>query len=220
MSEPVIDSHRLIAMFNDISRSIEEQKEHLSALDGVIGDGDHGVTLSIGFLAVKEALNQLDADATEPTGLLNSVAKIFLNAVGASSGPLYATAFMRAAASVKGKAILDRDHCVGMIVAMAQGMQDRGKAELGEKTMIDAWRPAADAALAAKDADLPLDECWKSAVNAAQTGAYATIDMLATKGRAARLGERAIGHIDPGAASAVIILKAMTAALSGNKGNN
>ena len=202
----------LRSLFQAIGDAIEADKGRLSELDGVIGDADHGVTMSIGFTAVNEALAKLDA-AADPTTVFNTAAKSFLNAVGASSGPLYGTAFMRAGAAVKGKATIDRDALADCIAAMAEGMQDRGKAERGEKTMMDAWLPAADAIQAAKARGDDAVACLEAAVTAATEGAEATKAMLATKGRASRLGERALGHIDPGAASAVTILKAMTEAV-------
>jgi dihydroxyacetone kinase-like protein len=202
----------LRTIFQAIGDAIEADKGRLSELDGVIGDADHGVTMSIGFTAVNEALAKLDPSA-DPTTVFNTAAKSFLNAVGASSGPLYGTAFMRAGAAVKGKAVIDRDALADCIQAMAKGMQDRGKAERGEKTMMDAWLPAADAAQAAKARGDDAVACLEAAVAAATDGAEATKAMLATKGRASRLGERALGHMDPGAASAVTILKAMTAAV-------
>ena len=204
----------LVDIFRAIAAAIEATKGRLSELDGVIGDADHGVTMSIGFTAVNEALSKLDTSA-DPTTVFNTAAKSFLNAVGASSGPLYGTAFMRAGAAVKGKAAVDRDALADCIQAMAKGMQDRGKAERGEKTMMDAWLPAADAAQDAKARGDDAVACLESAVAAAEAGAEATKAMLATKGRASRLGERAIGHMDPGAASAVTILKAMTEAVRG-----
>jgi len=202
----------LRSLFQAIGDAIEADKGRLSELDGVIGDADHGVTMSIGFTAVNEALAKLDA-AADPTTVFNTAAKSFLNAVGASSGPLYGTAFMRAGAAVKGKATIDRDGLADCIAAMAKGMQDRGKAERGEKTMMDAWLPAADAIQAAKARGDDAVACLEAAVAAAAEGAEATKAMLATKGRASRLGERALGHIDPGAASAVTILQAMTEAV-------
>jgi dihydroxyacetone kinase-like protein len=207
-----INAAGLRAIFQAIGDAIEADKGRLSELDGVIGDADHGVTMSIGFTAVNEALAKLDAGA-DPTTVFNTAAKSFLNAVGASSGPLYGTAFMRAGAAVKGKAAIDRDALADCIAAMAKGMQDRGKAERGEKTMMDAWLPAADAIQEAKARGADSVACLEAAAAAAETGAEATKTMLATKGRASRLGERALGHIDPGAASAVTILKAMTAAV-------
>lgn len=207
-----INAADLRSIFQAIGDAIEADKGRLSELDGVIGDADHGVTMSIGFTAVNEALGKLDAGA-DPTTVFNTAAKSFLNAVGASSGPLYGTAFMRAGAAVKGKVAIDRDTLADCIAAMAKGMQDRGKAERGEKTMMDAWLPAADAIQAAKARDDDAVGCLEAAVAAAEAGAEATKSMLATKGRASRLGERALGHIDPGAASAVTILKAMTEAV-------
>jgi dihydroxyacetone kinase-like protein len=207
-----INAAGLRSIFQAIGDAIESDKGRLSELDGVIGDADHGVTMSIGFTAVNEALAKLDAGA-DPTTVFNTAAKSFLNAVGASSGPLYGTAFMRAGAAVKGKATIDRDGLADCIAAMAKGMQDRGKAERGEKTMMDAWLPAADAIQAAKARGDDAVACLEAAVAAAAEGAEATKAMLATKGRASRLGERALGHIDPGAASAVTILRAMTEAV-------
>src|ERR1700742_2941118 len=134
-----ITSAQLIGMFNAIAAAIEADKARLCELDGVIGDADHGISMALGFNAVRDALAGLDAGAAEPTLVLNTAAKSFLNAVGASSGPLYATAMMRAAAAVKGKAALADAEVIAMFQAMAQGIQDRGKAEIGEKTMVDAW---------------------------------------------------------------------------------
>ncbi|MER8367285.1 dihydroxyacetone kinase subunit DhaL [Mesorhizobium sp. M0306] len=203
-----IDTAGLKRMFNAIAAAIDADKDRLCRLDGVIGDADHGIAMALGFGAVRDALDQIDA-STEPTALLNTAAKSFLNAVGASSGPLYATAFMRGAVAVKGKAILEDADVIAMLRAMAQGIQDRGKAELGEKTMVDAWLPAAQAAAAAQGAGKTLAESLDAAFAAAERGAEATKDMIAAKGRSSRLGERSLGHMDPGAASAVTIINAM-----------
>ncbi|MGO9326593.1 MAG: dihydroxyacetone kinase subunit DhaL [Steroidobacteraceae bacterium] len=204
-----ITTKDLIAMFVGIASAIEAEKGRLSELDGVIGDADHGVTMSIGFSAVNEALGRLDHGSADPATVLSTSAKAFLNAVGATSGPLYASAFIRAAAAVKGRAVLDRDAVVNMVTAMVKGIRDRGKADRGDKTMIDAWLPAAEAVEAARLAGRDLSECLDAALFAAQAGAEATKSMVASKGRASRLGERAIGHMDPGAASAVVILGAI-----------
>lgn len=203
----------LIAAFRAIAGTIEAHADHLSQLDGVIGDADHGVTMKIGFVAVTEALGELDPAETDPAAVFVAAARSFLNAVGASSGPLYATAFIRAGASVKGRATLDRDGMVEAIAAMAQGIQDRGKAAPGEKTMVDAWAPAAEAARAARAQDHDLGACLAAAAAAAAQGAEATKAMRATKGRAARLGDRVIGHADPGATSTALILAALAETL-------
>jgi dihydroxyacetone kinase-like protein len=199
----------LALMLNAAAAAIEADKDRLSALDGVIGDADHGVTMSIGFRAVTAAIAGLPASA-DATDVLNTAAKSFLGAVGASAGPLYATAFMRAAAALKGRTALDGPAAAAMVAAMAEGVVQRGKAERGEKTMVDAWAPAAEAAAAATgDARAVL----AAAADAAAAGADATKAMRATKGRAARLADRTLGHVDPGAASTAVILRAMADAL-------
>lgn len=209
-----LTSADLIALFEAAAATIEAQKNHLCELDGAIGDGDHGVTMSIGFTAVTGALAGLDPASASPTEVFNTAAKSFLNAVGASAGPLYATAFMRAGAAAKGKSTLDRDALVEMLAAMAQGMQHRGQAAKGDKTMLDAWLPASEAALAAREAGEDAAACLRAAAAAAKEGAEATRGMQAAKGRSSRLGERAVGHIDPGAASAALVLDAMAAKLA------
>jgi len=207
-----IDSARLKEMFRLIAEAIEAERDRLCALDGVIGDADHGIAMALGFNAARDAVAALDGSC-DPTTLLNTAAKSFLNAVGASSGPLYATAFIRAAATVKGKTILDDADVVTMFQAMARGIADRGKAAVGEKTMIDAWLPAADAAGAARESGKSLSESLAAAIDAARAGMEATKSMIAAKGRSARLGERSLGHVDPGAASAVVVIEAMRRAL-------
>jgi dihydroxyacetone kinase-like protein len=162
--------------------------------------------MDLGFSAAAKAVTELDAATADPTLAFNTAAKAFLNAVGASSGPLYATAFMRAGAVVKGKSSLTDDDMVGAFAALARGIQDRGKAEIGEKTMVDAWAPATAACQAAREKGMSLKECLADALTAAEAGMQATKDMVATKGRSSRLGERALGHIDPGAASAVVVI--------------
>ncbi|MDF3214127.1 dihydroxyacetone kinase subunit L [Mesorhizobium sp. M7A.F.Ca.CA.001.09.2.1] len=209
-----IDTARLVTMFAAIANSMSADRDRLCALDGVIGDADHGIAMELGFFAARDAVAGLDTAATDPTTLLNTAAKSFLNAVGASSGPLYATALMRAAAAVKGKTALDDADVVALFQAMAKGIQDRGKAELGEKTMIDAWAPAGQAAGEALASGKDLAASLKAAAQAAETGAEATKAMVATKGRASRLGERSLGHMDPGAASAVTVIEAMRTALT------
>jgi dihydroxyacetone kinase-like protein len=194
----------LVALFDALADAIEADKARLSELDGAIGDGDHGVTMSMGFSAVRKTLAA--APPADPTGVFNAAAKSFLNAVGASAGPLYATAFLRAGAAVKGQTQAD---LVAVIAAMARGIAERGKAQPGDKTMLDAWAPAAAAAEAARAKGAALREALAAAAQAAAEGAEATRTMPAKLGRASRLGERALGHLDPGAASAATILAVM-----------
>ena len=208
------DGEALRGMVAAIAADMEASRDELCRLDGVIGDADHGIAMAEGFGAARDAVVAMEP-LSEPTAVMNMAAKAFLNAVGASSGPLYATALMRAGAVVKGKAEIDDADVVAMLQAMAVGIRDRGKAEPGQKTMLDAWAPAAVAAGEALAAGRDLAGCLDAAVAAAKEGAEATKGMLAGKGRAERLGERALGHVDPGAASAVIVIEAMRRSLAG-----
>jgi len=203
-----MNSQDLTNAFYAMADAMEANKEHLCDLDGAIGDADHGITMALGFKAVRQALQDLDLSAETPTGIFNTAAKAFLNAVGASAGPLYATAFMRAGASVKGQSTLDSNAVADVVGAMAKGIQDRGKAEPGDKTMLDAWLPAAAAAQASKNAG-GVKQLLCAVAEAAETGARSTIEMQAKKGRSAKLGGRSIGHQDPGAASTAMLLSAL-----------
>ena len=195
----------LCVLFSRIAQVMENNREALCALDGAIGDGDHGVTMATGFRAIDTALADM-GDDPGPADVFNLAARTFLNVVGASAGPLYATGFMRAALLCEGKANLTAADMAGVIAAMAEGIIHRGKAGPGEKTMVDAWNPAARAAQAGGD---DLAAITARAAQAAQAGAQATIQMMPGKGRAANLGARAVGHIDPGAASAALIIEAI-----------
>jgi dihydroxyacetone kinase-like protein len=208
-----IDPAMLKGMFSDIAQAVSADRDRLCALDGVIGDADHGIAMELGFAAARDAVATLDQTA-DPTAVFNTAAKSFLNAVGASSGPLYATAFMRAGASVKGKQELSDADFVAAFQAMAQGIRDRGKAEPGEKTMIDAWVPAAAAAADALAEGKSAADAMRQAADAAAGGSEATKTMVAAKGRSARLGERSLGHEDPGAASAVTVIRSIAASLA------
>ncbi|MBN8952867.1 MULTISPECIES: dihydroxyacetone kinase subunit DhaL [unclassified Rhizobium] len=201
-----ITTQDLQALFVRIAEAIAREKDRLCELDGVIGDADHGIAMELGFAAAAKAVSELEPATADPTLVFNTAAKSFLNAVGASSGPLYATALMRAGAIAKGKSSLNDDDMVEIFSAFAKGIQDRGKAEIGEKTMVDAWAPAAAACRAARDQGSSLAESLATGLKAGEAGAEATKDMIATKGRSSRLGERALGHIDPGAASAVVVI--------------
>lgn len=203
-------ARRLANMFEAVSAAIEAEKDHLSELDGAIGDGDHGTTMALGFLAVRGELTKLNLDETDISTVLNTAASAFLNAVGASTGPLYATGFRRAAHATAGRTVLDLQTCAAIIDAIGVGIRERGHGQRGDKTMLDAWLPAGEAAQTAIADTNNAKVFWDKVVAAATAGANSTRSMIATKGRAARLRERSLGHIDPGAASAVLILQAMT----------
>ncbi|MDT3378464.1 dihydroxyacetone kinase subunit DhaL [Labrys neptuniae] len=199
------------AMMQNVGDQIIAEKDWLSELDGVIGDGDHGVTMEVGWRAVQKALDDgPDNEAIE--GICKRMAKAFLDAVGASSGPLYATAFLRAGTAVGNRLNLDSEALAAWLSAACQGIRDRGRAEPGDKTMIDAWVPAVSAALErAQEKGSTLD-ILIAARDGAKDGMEATAAMEARRGRAAKLGKRSMGHIDPGAASTYVMLRAMSEA--------
>ena len=192
----------LKALFGAFSARMAAERDRLCALDGVIGDADHGIAMEQGMKAAADA-----AQAAEGTlqDVFNAAAKGFLNAVGASSGPLYATALLRAGKAAGPRASMPSGELRTLIAAIRDGIVQRGKAEPGQKTMIDAWGPAADAAANGQSAN--------AIVTAARNGAEATRDMIATVGRAARLGERSLGHPDPGAVSAAILVEEICVAM-------
>jgi len=192
-------------LFRELARTIAAARDELCRLDGVIGDADHGIAMEQGFNAASKAIDALAPEATL-ADQWNAAAKGFLNAVGASSGPLYATAFMRAAKVAGARHELPLEEAPRLIVAMAEGIRSRGKAEVGEKTMVDVWAPVASAVEHGMTVGLAVHEIMARAQEAAQTGAESTKSMVATKGRSARLGERSLGHMDPGAASAAMVL--------------
>lgn len=207
-------SRLLARMFQLISIAVKAEKEHLSELDGAIGDADHGISMALGFSAVTGAIAKLDIDRLLPSEVFSAAATAFLDAVGASTGPLYATGFRKAALALKQDESLSQKAQVAIIAAITQGIVDRGKGQRGDKTMLDAWIPAVEAAGNAEKRGATVSEMWREIVAAAETGANSTRSMVAAKGRAARLGERSLGYMDPGAASAVIILRAMADAFA------
>ncbi len=188
-------------LFQALAARMAAERDTLCALDGMIGDADHGIAMEQGMQAAAAAVPGLPTLQDQ----FNAAAKAFLNAVGASSGPLYATALMRAAKTAGPHAAMPASETPTLIIAMAEGIAHRGRAEPGQKTMIDAWHPAAEAAKSGAS--------WPAILQAAQTGADATAQMQATLGRAARLGERSLGHKDPGAVSACMIIEEFAKAL-------
>lgn len=179
----------------------------LNTLDREIGDGDHGENMDRGFQAVLPKLADLSAAAT-PAEVFKLLATTLISTVGGAAGPLYGTAYLKGSTSITGLAQLDGDGIVAFLTAARDGIVLRGKAESGDKTMVDAWTPAVDAASAANVAGATSAELLAQAAEAALAGAIATEPWVARKGRASYLGERAIGHRDPGAESTAILLRA------------
>lgn len=184
---------------------IAEQRDYLVDLDRAIGDGDHGENMDRGFTAALEALGQ--AQPGSVAEVLKTVAKTLMSTVGGAAGPLYGTAFLRASKAA-GDGELDGAGAAAVIAGALEGIQARGKATTGEKTMVDAWTPALEAARAAAESGSDAAAVFEAAATAAEAGAASTEPMRATKGRASYLGERSIGHLDPGAVSTSLILRA------------
>ncbi|HEV7956347.1 MAG TPA: dihydroxyacetone kinase subunit DhaL [Marisediminicola sp.] len=189
------------------ARVIAEHRVELITLDRAIGDGDHGENMDRGFSAVLAKLPDLTADAT-PGDVLKLVATTLISTVGGASGPLFGTAYLKAAGAIAGRPDLDGTALVALIAAARDGIVLRGKAAVGDKTMIDSWTPAVDAAGSAVAAGKSEAEVLKAAADAAEQGAADTEPLVARKGRASYLGERAIGHRDPGAQSTALLLRA------------
>lgn len=202
-------ARELALMFYAISQAIEEERDFLTRLDGAIGDADHGITMSTGFLAVNAALSKLEMEQSTPADVFATAADAFLNAVGASTGPLYATAFLHVVKIARENPDIDSAFLCAMYSSIAEGIRYRGKGSRGDKTMLDAWLPAAEAANDAHVRGASRAEVARAAAEAASAGAHATRSMIASKGRAARVGDRSLGHVDPGAASARIITNAI-----------
>jgi dihydroxyacetone kinase-like protein len=193
------------------AEAMAENRVWLIELDRPIGDSDHGENMDRGFQAVLEKLAETPPET--PGAALKLTAMTLMSKVGGAAGPLYGTAFLRASTAFGDALEVDPAGLATALVAARDGIVARGKAESGDKTMVDAWTPAAEAAqAAAADATGNVLAVLVAAAEAAEAGAVATDPMVARKGRASYLGERSAGHRDPGAASSALILRAAVGA--------
>lgn len=205
---------------------LHQQRDALTALDQAIGDGDHGINMDRGFSAVVARLDPQPGPGSgraegrhpepgeegrnpEAADLLRLCGRTLISTVGGAAGPLYGTAFLRAAGVLGGRAELRGAEFLAALDAGVAGIATLGKASPGEKTMLDALVPALEAARRAAAAGADGSALLVAAAEAAELGARATVPMLATKGRASYLGERSVGHQDPGATSAALLLRAL-----------
>lgn len=196
----MVSTQQLIEIISRMADVIQENKDFLTELDMPIGDSDHGINLARGFQAVTAKLPTL---AEKDAGtILKTVGMTLVSTVGGASGPLYGTAFMKAGAKMAGKMELSMDDLLVMLHEAVEGIKMRGKATTGEQTMLDAMVPALEAMKAASGTPA---EILAAGLKAAEAGVEATKDMIATKGRASYLGERSLGHQDPGATSFTLI---------------
>lgn len=202
-----ITTEDTIRWLQQVAVVLHENRDFLTQLDSPIGDADHGINMDRGFQAVVE---KLPAIAGMDIGsMLKTVGSTLVSTVGGASGPLYGTAFLRAGITSAGKHELDEADVVSMLEAALEGIKARGKAQPGEKTMVDALTPALVAAKEVEARGLGLSQLLQRVSDAAEAGMKATIPMLATKGRASYLGERSVGHQDPGATSSWLILRTL-----------
>jgi len=209
----MITQQQIIDWMQKSADVLQEKKEHLTDLDSAIGDADHGANMARGFKKVQEKLP--DVADTDIGNILKTCGMALISSVGGASGPLYGTFLMRAANAVNAKQELDGDDLVKLLEAGIEGVQQRGRAELGEKTMLDALVPAVNALREQNEAGEPIPVALKAAVEAAEQGVQNTIPMTARKGRASYLGERSVGHQDPGATSSHYLLSALLDVVQG-----
>ena len=193
-----IKGFEVISIINKIADVISENKLYLTELDAAIGDGDHGLNMSKGFEAVKEKL--VDDNGENLGNTFKKIGMTLVSTVGGASGPLYGTAFMKAAPVLNNKSEIDLDDFINVLKSSLDGIKMRGKAVAGEKTMIDSIEPALNSLIESKEKDLSIIDCLDNAQKAAYEGVEKTKEIKATKGRASYLGDRSIAvsytHLD------------------------
>jgi dihydroxyacetone kinase-like protein len=212
ITDSVVQAETIISWLSEAEQRIKERSDYLTQLDAAIGDGDHGVNMRRGFDAVGKALAGQQS-ATPPGRLLILAGKTLVSTVGGASGPLWGSALRRAGRALGDAGTLDGPALLDALDAAVAGVIELGAAAPGDKTMVDALAPAVAAMRDALESGAPIDAAVGAAAEAARAGAEATVPMQARKGRASYLGERSIGHQDPGATSAAIILAALSYAV-------
>jgi dihydroxyacetone kinase-like protein len=207
-----LDSAEAIRVLTAVCDRIEASKDYLCELDAALGDGDHGISMAKSFHAVRVKLGEVEGQ--ELPAVLNAVGMTLIAEVGGAMGPLFGTAFIRAGKSVAGKTELTSADLAAMLAAAEAGIVQRGKAQPGDKTMLDAVHAAVVAAEAAAASGASLFDTLRAAADGAEQGAASTRDMVAKVGRASRLGERTLGCQDAGATSTAIILRTAVEAVA------
>ena len=200
-----------LAVVQEMAAAMEEHRKHLTQLDSAVGDGDHGNNMHRGFQAALERLEGTDPQT--PSDVLKAVSMALVNKVGGAAGPLYGTAFLRASTALSSKEDLSPEDVAGALEAALGGIKQRGKAEVGDKTIVDALEPAVESAKEAASSGGGAGEVFRAAAEAAEEGAEATVPLTARRGRASYLGPRSAGHMDPGARSTYLLLDAAARAL-------
>lgn len=199
-----VSPKRLRAILLDMAQIIEKNKQYLTDLDAAIGDGDHGHNMARGFTAVRAKL--AESSDLMPDALLKTVAMALISNVGGASGPLYGTLFLKGAGAISGKSSVTFKDFADLLRDGVEGVRARGRGDLGEKTMLDVLIPVQRLIEADAAAGVPVQESLDKAKKLAEECVEKTRNIIATKGRASYLGERSIGHIDPGAMSSCLLL--------------
>ncbi len=208
----MVTKEQIVQWLQAVAVVLEHNKDYLTELDAAIGDADHGINMNRGF---QKVVSQLPSVADKDIGsILKTVSMTLISSVGGASGPLYGTMFLRASTAVAGKSELTDEDMVVLLQAAVDGVVQRGKANLGDKTMLDALSPAVDAFKQAVADGASTQEALQQAVAAAEQGMKNTIVLVAKKGRASYLGDRSANHQDPGATSTYLILKTLLETLS------
>lgn len=203
----MVTKYQIIQWLQTFANVLEQNKDYLTELDAAIGDADHGINMNRGF---QKVLTQLSNVLEQDIGnILKTVSMTLISSVGGASGPLYGTLFLRASTTVMGKQELTGEDFASLFQAAVEGVVQRGKANLGDKTMLDALSPACDVFTVAVAQGNSTVEALQQAVVAADEGMKNTIPLVAKKGRASYLGERSAGHQDPGATSSYLMLKTL-----------
>lgn len=203
----MVTKQQILKWLQHFTDEIEKNKNYLTDLDAAIGDADHGINMDRGF---KKVISQLPTVADKDIGsLLKTVSMTLISSVGGASGPLYGTLFLRASTAVAGKEELTDGDLLAMLQAGLDGVVQRGKAQLGDKTMLDVLSPSVTAFQQAIGEGKNSIQAMQEAVAAGERGMQDTTPMLAKKGRASYLGERSVGHQDPGATSSYLMLKSL-----------
>jgi phosphoenolpyruvate---glycerone phosphotransferase subunit DhaL len=204
----------VVRMIRAFAATVAEQKEYLTELDSAIGDADHGINMDRGMKAV---LAKIDGQQPTDVGaLLKTVGMTLVSTVGGAGGPLYGTLFLQLGLATAGKETLEAPDWAAALDAAVTGVQARGKAELEDKTMVDALIPARDAYHQALEEGASFADALRRSAAAAEDGVKATVPLVARKGRASYLGERSAGHQDPGATSSWLLLKTIADTWDGN----
>ncbi|QXP79432.1 MULTISPECIES: dihydroxyacetone kinase subunit DhaL [Winogradskyella] len=199
---------QLITWLEKTAAYMQENKTYLTELDSAIGDADHGFNMERGFQKVIGKIEELK-QSKDASVLLKNTGMTLISSIGGASGPLYGTFFLQASMVLKDKNELTLEDLKSSFENGLKGIKSRGRAATGEKTMIDVLEPVVTTLITSAEQNLTINDALTNMLAAAEKGMKSTIDMLATKGRASYLGERSVGHQDPGATSSYFIVKAL-----------